>query len=307
MTIVNANSIPRQPGVSELNQSYSAQAWRLFKKNKLALFGMAFILILIAVSIAAPLIAPHDPYKSISNEAGGLDIYAAPSQDFLLGTDSLGRDILSRIIYAGRISLSVGIISILISTSVGIFLGSLAGYFGKWVDAVIMRVVDVVYCFPVLFLIITVSTLLKPSIFNVMIIIGLVSWTNTARLVRGEILRVREYEFVQASRALGARDSAIIIQHIIPNILAPILVQATLQTAQAILTEASLSFLGVGVQQPIPSWGNMLYEAMSIMVLRFRPWVWAPPGLAILLTVLSINFVGDGLRDALDPKLKGKG
>lgn len=293
-------------GIPAKSQSFSFQAWRRFKKNKLAVFGLAFIALLILVSLLAPLFAPYDPYTSIKNEAGGLDIYAPPSTTYLLGTDSLGRDILSRIIYAGRISLSVGIISILISTTVGVLLGSLAGYFGGWVDAVIMRTVDVVYCFPVLFLIITVSTLLKPSIFNVMIIIGLVSWTGTARLVRGEILRVRESEYIQAARALGAYDRTIIWEHILPNILAPILVQATLQTAEAILTEASLSFLGVGVQQPMPSWGNMLYEAMSIMVLRFRAWVWLPPGLAILITVLSINFIGDGLRDALDPKLKGK-
>lgn len=288
------------------SQSFSYQAWRRFKKNKLAVFGMSFIVLLILASIFAPLFAPYDPFVSIKNQAGGLDIYAAPSSTYLLGTDGLGRDILSRIIYAGRVSLSVGFISILISTTVGVLLGSLAGYFGGWVDTLIMRIVDVVYCFPVLFLIITVSTLLKPSIFNVMIIIGLVSWTGTARLVRGEILHVRESEYIQAARALGAYDRMIIWEHILPNILAPILVQATLQTAEAILTEASLSFLGVGVQQPIPSWGNMLYEAMSIMVLRFRAWVWLPPGLAILLTVLSINFIGDGLRDALDPKLKGK-
>jgi peptide/nickel transport system permease protein len=286
--------------------TFSYQAWRRFKKNKLAVTGLGFIVLLVIVSIIAPLITPHDPYLSIKNEAGALDILAAPSAKFIFGTDGLGRDILSRIIYAGRISLSVGIVSVTISTLVGILLGSLSGYHGGWVDTVIMRIVDIVYCFPVLFLIITVSTLLKPSIFNVMIIIGLVNWTNTARLVRGEILKVRELEYIQAAKALGVRDGAIILVHIIPNILAPILVQATLQTAQAILTEASLSFLGVGVQQPIPSWGNMLNEAMSITVLRFKPWVWLPPGLAILFIVLSINFIGDGLRDALDPKLKGK-
>lgn len=286
------------------SQKFSYQAWRRFKKNKLALFGLGFICLLIIVSILAPVFSTYNPYISIKNSAGGLDILAKPSSKFLFGTDSLGRDIFSRIIYAGRISISVGIVSVTISTVVGIFLGSIAGYFGGWVDTLIMRIVDVVYCFPVLFLIITVSTLLKPSIFNVMIIIGLVNWTNTARLVRGEILRVREFEFIQAAKSLGVSDSIIIIEHILPNILAPILVQATLQTAQAILTEASLSFLGVGVQQPLPSWGNMLNEAMSIMILRFKPWVWLPPGTAILLTVLSINFIGDGLRDAFDPKLK---
>jgi peptide/nickel transport system permease protein len=288
-------------------QSFSHQAWIRFRRNKLALAGAAFLVFLILVSLFAPLIASHNPYQSIKNAEGGLDVYSSPSLRFILGTDGLGRDIFSRIVFAGRVSLSVGLIAVLISASVGILLGSIAGYYGGKADTVIMRLVDVVYSFPVLFLIITVSTMLKPSIVNVMIIIGMVSWTSTARLVRGEILRVRELEYIQAAKALGARNAAIIIEHILPNILAPILVQATLQTAQAILTEASLSFLGVGVQQPTPSWGNMLNEAMSIMVLRTRLWVWLPPGLAILLTVLSINFLGDGLRDSLDPKLKGKG
>ncbi|WP_082651759.1 oligopeptide ABC transporter permease [Gorillibacterium timonense] len=282
------------------------QTWRRYKKNKLAVFGLGFIGLLILASLLAPLLAPHNPFQSIKNAAGGLDIMAKPSNTYILGTDSLGRDVLSRLLYAGRVSLSVGIVSVTISTVLGVLLGSLAGYYGKWTDSIIMRVVDVVYCFPVMFLIITVSTLLKPSIYNVMIIIGLVSWTSTARLVRGEILRVRELEYVQASKALGVSDFSIILQHILPNIMAPILVQATLMTADAILTEAALSFLGVGVQQPTPSWGNMLNEAMSIMVLRFKYWIWMYPGIAILLTVLSINFIGDGLRDALDPKLKGR-
>ncbi|MDG0811439.1 oligopeptide ABC transporter permease [Cohnella rhizosphaerae] len=282
------------------------QAWRRYKKNKLAMFGLCFMALLVVVSIAAPWLAPHSPFSSIKNAAGGLDIMAKPSGEYALGTDSLGRDVLARLMYAGRVSLSVGIVSVTISTFLGVLLGAIAGYYGKWIDSVIMRIVDIVYCFPVMFLIITVSTMLKPNLFNVMIIIGLVSWTSTARLVRGEILRVRELEYVQASKALGVKDFSIIVQHILPNIMAPILVQATLMTADAILTEAALSFLGVGVQQPTPSWGNMLNEAMSIMVLRFKYWIWLYPGLAILLTVLSINFIGDGLRDALDPKLKGR-
>jgi len=289
---------------AEKGKSFNQLAWRRFKKNKLAIFGLIVIGILILTAILAPLITPHDPYKSIKTEAGLYATLEPPSSNHILGTDELGRDVFSRIIYAGRISLSVGLVAVSISTSVGILLGSLAGFYGKWVDNIIMRVVDVVICFPVLFLIITVSTLLKPNIFNVMIVIGLVNWTKTARLVRGEILKVRETEFVTATRALGSRNGRIILKHILPNISAPILVQATLQTAQAIITEASLSFLGVGVQPPIPSWGNMLNAATSISVLAFKPWVWIPPGLAILITVLSINFLGDGLRDAFDPKSK---
>lgn len=306
MAMTQLEGIPQAAAPRKAEAGKWRQAWRRYKRNKLAVFGLGFIALLILISLLAPLLAPHSPFDSIKNEAGSLDIMAKPSHAFLLGTDSLGRDVLARLMYAGRVSLSVGIVSVSISTLLGIFVGSLAGYYGKWIDSVLMRIVDVIYCFPVMFLIITASALLKPSMFNVMIIIGLVSWTGTARLVRGEILRVRELEYVQASKALGVRDYAIIIQHIIPNIMAPILVQATLMTADAILTEAALSFLGVGVQQPTPSWGNMLNEAMSIMVLRFKYWIWLYPGLAILLTVLSINFIGDGLRDAFDPKLKGR-
>jgi peptide/nickel transport system permease protein len=279
-------------------------SWKRFKKNKLALFGLFILVFLLFVAAIAPLVAPHDPYVSNVNELGGYDVLAPPSSEHLIGTDSLGRDMLSRIIYGGRVSLSVAFVAVMIATVTGIFLGVIAGYYGKWVDTLIMRITDVVICFPVLFLAITVATILKPSLFNVMIIIGLVSWTTMTRLVRGEVLKLREMEYIEAAKAMGQRNSIIIFRHILPNIMAPIVVQATLQTAEAILTESALSFLGVGVQQPVPSWGNMLNEATSIMVLQFKPWVWAPAGFAILLTILSINFVGDGLRDALDPKVK---
>lgn len=301
---LEVHELLKQAENAEKGKSFNQLAWKRFKKNKLALFGLTVISILIVLAVFAPLIAQYDPYVSVKNEAGLYAKLEAPSTSHILGTDELGRDIFSRLIYAGRISLSVGLVSVSIATTLGIILGSIAGFYGKWVDNLIMRIVDVVICFPVLFLIITVSTLLKPSIFNVMIVIGLVNWTKTARLVRGEILKVREIEFVTATRALGARKKRIIIKHILPNILAPIMVQATLQTAQAIITEAALSFLGVGVQPPIPSWGNMLTSATSITILAFKPWVWISPGLAILITVLSINFLGDGLRDAFDPKSK---
>lgn len=294
-------SMPVVP--KEKSRSFYRRAWNRFKKNKLALLGLCIITLLALLAIFAPLASPYDPLISVRNELGLTNVLAPPSSEHWLGTDQLGRDILSRMIYAGRISLSVGLVSVSIASTIGILLGSLAGYFGRWVDSLIMRVTDVVICFPVLFLVITVSTMLKPNIFNVMAIIGLVYWTRVARMVRGEILRVRELDFIQASRALGAKDIRVIARHVLPNIMAPVLVQATLLTAQAILIEASLSFLGVGVQQPTPSWGNMLNAATSITILGFRPWVWFPPGVAILATVLSINFIGDGLRDALDPKL----
>ena len=284
--------------------SIVAEAWKRFKKNRLAMVGGIILCLLVLTAVFAPLISPYDPYSSVKNQMGILNVMAPPSGEHWLGTDSLGRDILSRLIYGGRISLSVALVAVAISTGIGVLLGLLAGYYGKWVDAVIMRVTDIVICFPVLFLVISVSTMLTPSIYNVMIIIGLVSWTTMTRLVRGEVLRIREMEYVEAVRALGQNNLVIVFKHVLPNIMAPITVQATLQTAEAILTESALSFLGVGVQQPIPSWGNMLQDATSIVVLQFKPWIWAPPGIAILLTILSINLVGDGLRDALDPKTK---
>lgn len=283
---------------------FHTDGWKRFKQNKLALFGAVVLLLLIISAVAAPLIAPHDPFISQVKESGEYDVLADPSSSYVIGTDSLGRDLLSRIIYGGRISLSVAFVAVLIATITGVILGIVAGYYGKWVDTIIMRITDVVICFPVLFLAISIATILKPSIFNVMIIIGLVSWTTMTRLVRGEVLKVRETEYLEAAKAIGQKDIVIIFSHILPNILAPIVVQATLQTAEAILTESALSFLGVGVQQPVPSWGNMLNEATSIMILQFKPWVWAPAGFAILITILCINFVGDGLRDALDPKIK---
>ena len=222
----------------------------------------------------------------------------------ILGTDNVGRDELSRLIYGARVSMSVGIVSVGISLVVGVLLGAVSGYFGGWLDSVIMRIVDVVNCFPVLFLIIIISTILKPSIYNIMVIMGLCNWTATARLVRGEILRVREMEYVQAAVSLGATDSRIIFSHVIPNVMAPIIVEGTMQMAHAILTEASLSYLGVGVQLPTASWGNMLMSANNLATLTGRPWQWVPAGACILLAVLSINFIGDGLRDAFDAKQK---
>lgn len=287
---------------AEKGKSFGQLAWRRFKKNKLAMIGLVIIAILVVTAILAPVFAPYDPNESLVNDAGTYAKLEAPSRAHPLGTDDLGRDVLSRIIYAGRISLAVGLVAVSISVVLGILLGAIAGYFGGWVDNLIMRIVDVVICFPVLFLIITVSTLLKPSIFNVMAVIGLVNWTKVARLVRGEILKVRNLEFVTATKVLGAKNRRVIIRHILPNILAPITVQATLQTAGAIITEASLSYLGVGVQPPTPSWGNMLSAATSITIFMFKPWIWIAPGIAILITVLSINFIGDGLRDAFDPK-----
>lgn len=284
---------------------FKTDAWKRFKKNKLALVGTAVVLTMIIMAVLAPVIVQNDPYTPLKNEAGKIMKNMSPADSgTILGTDLLGRDEFSRLVYAARVSMSVGLVAVGISTIIGILLGSISGYFGGVADMVIMRCVDVVNCFPVMFLIIIVATILKPSIYNVMIIIGLCNWTGTARLVRGEILRVREMEYVQAAISLGANDSRIIFSHIIPNVMAPIIVEATMQMARAILTEASLSYLGCGVQLPTASWGNMLNEANNLATLTTRPWQWLPAGACIFMAVLSINFIGDGLRDALDARQK---
>lgn len=275
-----------------------AGVWQRFRRHRIALVGTIILFVLTVGSIGAPLIANHDPYSvNISAYREG------PQAGYPLGTDSSGRDVLSRLLHAGRVSLSVGLVAVAIYTLIGIVLGALAGYFGGWVDSLIMRAADIVLSFPSLIVIITIVSILGPSIYNVMLVIGLLGWPPIARIVRALFLSLREREFVLASRTVGASSSRIIYRHILPNALAPVIVAATFGIANAILLEASLSFLGLGVQPPTPSWGNMLTDAQSISVLESMPWLWVPPGIMIALAVLSINFIGDGLRDALDPHL----
>lgn len=293
----------KESGDNRRNQSLFAIVIQRFLRHRLAFVGMIILFFFIVLAVFAPLIAPHDPYRAFRRVEGGYAVWEQPSQTFPLGTDSVGRCVLSRLIFASRVSLVVGLGGVAIAVLVGTFLGSLAGFFGGWVDGVIMRFTDTVICFPVLFLAITISAMLRPNLFNVMIIVGVVYWTHPCRLVRAEMLRLREMEFAEASVASGANSWHIIIHHLLPNALSPVIVAATLLVARAILIEASLSFLGVGVQQPIASWGNMLEEATNISVLATMAWIWAPPGLTILFTTLSIHFIGDGLRDALDPRL----
>lgn len=270
--------------------------WQRLMRNRLALAGGIIVLFMFLLAVAAPLTG-KDP--------GAIDIARSlepPSWSYPLGTDDLGRDVLTRILYGARISLLVGFVAVGIATLIGIVVGAVAGYYGRWVDAVIMRFVDIMLCFPTFFLILAVIAFLEPSIWNIMIIIGLTSWMGVARLVRAEFLSLRERDFVQAARALGARDSRVIFRHILPNALSPVLVSATLGVAGAILTESALSFLGIGVQPPTPSWGNMLI--LGKQTLGTAWWLSAFPGLAILITVLGYNLLGEGIRDALDPRLK---
>jgi peptide/nickel transport system permease protein len=282
-----------------IGRSPGQLALRRFLRHRLALLGIVVIGLIALLSFAAPLIAPSDPLR--------VDLAffrKPPGPGHPLGTDSAGRDVLSRLLYAGQISLTVGLAAALMSTSIGLLLGSLAGMYGGWIDTVIMRLTDVVLSFPALVVIITVVALIGPSRETVILGIGLFYWPTACRIVRGLALSLREQDFFLAARALGATQDQVIIRHLVPSVLSPLTVTATFSVAQAILLEAALSFLGLGVRPPQPSWGNMLNEAQSLTILESMLWLWLPPGLAIAITVLAINFIGDGLRDALDPRLR---
>ncbi|MGA2314930.1 MAG: ABC transporter permease [Thermodesulfobacteriota bacterium] len=256
-------------------------------------------MIIFLIAISAALLSPYDPGKTdVSLKL------KPPSLHNYLGTDQLGRDVFSRMLHGSRISLTVGFIAVGISILIGVLVGATAGYYGSWLDSLLMRFVDTMLCFPSFFLILTVVALMGPSLTNIMVVIGITSWMGTARFVRAEFLSLRERDFTQAAKALGVKDLRIIFRHILPNALAPVFVTATLSVASAILVEAGLSFLGFGVQPPAPSWGNILTEGRTYIFDAW--WLTVFPGLAILITVLSFNLVGEGLRDALDPRLRGR-
>jgi len=279
--------------------SESQSFWRYFKRNRLAVGGFVMIVVIFLTAGFASFVAPYDPGKT------GISLKVkAPSVNHFLGTDQLGRDVFSRMLYGSRVSLSVGFVAVAISILIGILVGAVAGYYGRWIDTVLMRFVDIMLCFPSFFLILTVVAVLGPSLLNVMIVIGITSWMGTSRFVRAEFLSLRERDFAQAAKALGVTDRRIIFRHILPNALAPVFVTATLDVATAILVEAGLSFLGFGVQPPAPSWGNILTEGRTYIFDAW--WLTVFPGLAILITVLSFNLLGEGLRDALDPRLRGR-
>lgn len=287
---VETGSAPPAPGGL-------GEFWGKFRRNRLALVGLAILGVIVAGAVFAPLIAPRGPLAMDL----GRPMLPPLSRDHLLGTDNFGRDVLARILYGARISLTVGFVVVGISAALGLVLGTLAGYYGRWVDQVIMRVTDVFFAFPFFILAIGVIAVLGPNIVNVMAVLGLVTWPGYARLVRGQVLAVREEAYVDAARTVGAGPRRIMFRHILPNCLAPVTVMATLGIAGAILSAAGLSFLGMGVQPPAPEWGAMLNEGKAYM--RTAPHLVEVPGLAIMLTVLALNFVGDGLRDALDPRL----
>jgi peptide/nickel transport system permease protein len=291
--------------------------WRRFKKNKLAVFGLAVLICLYSAAILAPWITPYTPegtvddvmytdkaptFKSYQDmDINGEDVTLKPN---IWGRDELGRDVFTRCVYAGRISLTVGFVAVAIYITIGTIWGAIAGYFGGIVDTIMMRIVDAIMAIPTMVLLITVLAIFKPNIYNVMIVIGLTGWTGIARFVRAEFLSLKKRDFTEAARSIGAKNFRIIFRHILPNAVAPIIVAATMGIAGAILTESSLSYFGLGVQPPTASWGNMLSNAQELSTMIDAPWKAFYPGMLIFVTVLSFNFFGDGLRDALDPKLK---
>lgn len=278
-------------------RSPTGLAVRRFARNRLALGGLVVLGLVAGTALFAPFVTSYDPTEVV------LDAFRQPpSGEHLLGTDSSGRDVFTRLVYAGRVSLGIGLSAAFIAIVLGTLLGAIAGMFGGLVDGAIMRFADIVLSFPSLVVILVVAGMLGPSATTLVVALGVFGWPTAGRVVRGVTLSLREQEFVQASRAVGASTWWMIRRHIVPAALAPVTVVGTLMVAQAILLEAALSFLGLGVQPPQASWGNMLNDAQNLTLVQTMPWLWIPPGVAIALTVLAVNFVGDGLRDAVEPR-----
>ena len=271
---------------------------RRLLRHRMAMIGLVTITIIMLLAIFAPLVAPIGPYKQNLKH-----LSQPPDQTYMLGTDELGRDIWARLVYAGRVSGMVGLLATAVYMTIGTVLGLVSGFYGGTIDNVIQRITEVFMSLPSLILIITLVAIFGASIYNIILVIGFLSWPSVCRLVRGQVLSARELDYVTAARCLGGSDWRIIFRHVLPNVLAPVIVAATFGVAASILTETGLSFLGMGVRPPAPSWGNMITRATKVVVLEQRPWQWLPPGLMIGVCVLSINFIGDGLRDALDPRM----
>ena len=279
-------------------ESYYLQTFQRLSSHKLAMTGLCCVVILVILTIILPIVMDLDPY-GINHNAFG----TAPGVGgHILGTDTVGRECFARLVYGGRVSLFVGFFSTIVSLAIGMPLGMLAGYHRGAVEMVIMRITDVFMSFPAIILVLVAVAVIGPSMWSVSIIIGVLGWTQFSRIVYSKVLEISSQDYVEAAKALGAGYFTILIKYVLPNSVAPVLINMTFSMANAILMESSLSFLGMGVQPPMASWGNMIYEAQSIAILSKKPWMWLPAGFAILITVLSINFVGDGLRDALDPK-----
>ena len=278
-------------------KNYYSESLKLFWKNKLAVLSLLILIVLVVSAIFAPVLTPYDPNKQVL-----ADKLLFPSSEHLFGTDEFGRDILSRIIYGSRVSISIGIVAQIIASIVGVTLGSLAGYYGGWIDSLISRVMEIFQAFPDLIFAMAIMTFMGKGVLNLFIALGLLTWVRTARMIRGSVMQLKEKEYVEAARACGASTYWIIMKELVPNCLSTIIVLVTLGIPNAIMYEASLSFLGIGIQPPTPSWGNMISAAQTFI--SCRPVYSIMPGVAIMITVIAFNIFGDGLRDALDPKLK---
>jgi ABC-type dipeptide/oligopeptide/nickel transport system permease subunit len=270
------------------------------RRDRFFQLGLFFVVVVVIAAVFAPWLAPHNPLTGDLSSA----YLVSPGSRFLLGTDTQGRDVLSRVLYGARLSLSVGVISQSVAVTLGVFLGLLAGYYGRWVDALVMRLADITLAFPTLLLLIAVAAAIKPSLPVVFVVIGIVGWAGMARLVRGQVLVLKHSEFVLAARSLGARDRRVLLRHLLPNVRTQVIIAGTLGIAGAIMAEAALSFVGLGAQPPTPSWGAMVADGRDL--LRVAPWISFAPGLAIGVAVLGFNLVGDALREAYDPKLRSE-
>lgn len=290
------NVVSLKAEISQPGPRRGESVWKRFRRNRLAVFGLAIFALMIVAAVGAPVFAPYDPDKISYN------FLAPPSREHLLGTDDVGRDVLSRLIFAARVSLTVGVCVSIVTIAIGTIVGSVAGFYGGYIDAWICGGINVLLSIPMIPLAMVLGAFLKTNLLFVVLILGSLSWTGAARIIRAEFLSLKEREFTLAARVVGATDLRIIVKHILPNTVAPIIVGATLQVAGAILAESALSFLGYGIQPPTASWGNMLQNAQRFF--RVLPMMAIYPGMLISLTVISINFVGDGLRDALDPRLR---
>jgi peptide/nickel transport system permease protein len=313
---MQATSSPTLPSQEEalastpVEVNYSALVWRRLRRDRVAMFGAALVILLILVALFAPLLAPHDPSEQF-RDGLTMDGQPVPSTlfeeadgtQFPLGTDANGRDLLSRIFYGARVSLIVGVLANLLAVTLGLIVGMTAGYLGGWVESLLMRITDIMMAFPTLLLAMTLVAILKPSLWIIIVVIGLVYWTWIARVVYSQVLVIREREFVIASRALGSGRLYVMLHHILPQLIPTIIVWGTLGIATNVMLEASLSYLGIGVQPPTPSWGGMIQQGQSYY--RTAPWLVIYPGLAIMITVFAFNLLGDGLRDAFDPTQSG--
>ena len=283
-----------------MKEILKSQAMKKFLHNKKAMFGLFIVVLLALAVLLIPLFMDLDPYTT--DRAAGFN--KGPSETHILGTDDVGRDLFARVLYGGRVSLFVGITSTIISVLVGIPLGLIAGYFRGAAESIIMRTADAFMSFPSMVLILVLVSVFGPSILTVTVVIGILGWTAIAKLIYGNVLSIREREYIQAAKTSGTSTWTILFSEVLPNAIPPVWANISFRVAGAILTESSLSFLGMGVQTPQASWGNIIYAAQNLMVLTARPWVWIPPGVCIILVVIGFNFIGEGVRDALDPKTK---